>query len=430
VALLAATSCGVAGGAREPIGAGIEADYEVRVLPSLDLDVDARFAKPADARALAVDPAAAGQIEGLSVEGTHVRYHVRLAEAATKLADQDVAFSCGGAIVAPPSTWLLHDAAPGIRRFHVVTPPGTGFATGVHSVANGTYQLTERDWDETSYAMLGPIKVAKTKDPKSFVVRAPDVPFEDARWASFAEKEQAAISAYFGAQPSSAIFVVLGTTDDNHGKTLGDGGPSVLFRLGKGADARVLEKDWVLAHELVHVSVPSLPQGANWFAEGMATYVEPIARARAGLTTPEEVWGDMFEQMSRGLPKAGDPTGLDGSDDIDRIYWGGALYFLLADLRLRERTDGKVGLEDALRGMRGANVETHWDLKRMIDACDRATGMHVFADLYAEMGRTPVITDLPALFRRMGIAGNPARFDATAPLAKVREAISGVTHNR
>ena len=66
--------------------------------------------------------------------------------------------------------------------------------------------------------------------------------------------------------------------------------------------------------------------------EGMATYIEPIARAQIGRMTPERVWGDFVRDMPQGLPQAGD-QGLDGTPTWGRTYWGGAIFWLLADVR-------------------------------------------------------------------------------------------------
>ena len=38
----------------------------------------------------------------------------------------------------------------------------------------------------------------------------------------------------------------------------------------------------MLVHELVHHGMPNLADEHHWMEEGLATYVEPIARAQAG----------------------------------------------------------------------------------------------------------------------------------------------------
>ena len=105
----------------------------------------------------------------------------------------------------------------------------------------------------------------------------------------------------------------------------------------------------------------------HWIEEGSATYVEPIARARAGDLSPEKVWGDLVDGLPKGLPQAGD-RGLDFTPTWGRTYWGGALFCLLADIEIRKRTGNKKGLEDALRAIlrAGGTTESDWPLVRTL----------------------------------------------------------------
>jgi len=77
-----------------------------------------------------------------------------------------------------------------------------------------------------------------------------------------------------------------------------------------------------------------------------------LGRVRTGGLTAVEVWGDLVRGLPNGLPEAGD-RGLDLTPTWSRTYWGGALYWLLADVAIRERTgnrvvrDGRVFFDDA-----------------------------------------------------------------------------------
>src|SRR3984893_16591878 len=133
---------------------------------------------------------------------------------------------------------------------------------------------------------------------------------------------------------------------------------------------------WTLTHEMVHLAFPSVAEEHHWIEEGSATYIEPIARARAGDLTPEKVWGDLVEGLPQGLPESGD-QGLDFTPTWGRTYWGGAMFCLLADVQIRERTGGRLGLDHALQGIlsAGGNITVDWDLARTFAAGDRATGV-------------------------------------------------------
>jgi predicted metalloprotease with PDZ domain len=192
-------------------------------------------------------------------------------------------------------------------------------------------------------------------------------------------------------------------------------------------DRQVGAREWVLTHEMVHLGFPSLARRHLWLEEGIATYVEPIARARSGDLLPEKVWLDLVEGLPQGLPENGD-RGLDETPTWGRTYWGGALYCLLADVEIRERTAGRRSLDDALKGViaAGGNISSRWPIERALEIGDRATGTDVLSRLYDKMAHHPFPVDLEAMWRRLGIAkaGTGVTFDDRAPDAALRREIT------
>jgi hypothetical protein len=237
------------------------------------------------------------------------------------------------------------------------------------------------------------------------------------------------VSRYFGRLPADgALLLVLPVPGDQiHGRARGSGGASILFFVGTDLDMAEARRSWELVHELVHLGFPSLPRRQLWTEEGLATYVEPIARARAGELSPEKVWGDLVRGLPQGLPRQGD-EGLDRTHTWGRTYWGGALFWLLADVGIREHTGNRLGLEHALRAVvaQGGSIAERWPLRRALEVGDRAVGTKVLEELYAKMSSAPANVDLDALFRRLGVAlrGKAVEFDDRAPLAHVRRAIT------
>jgi hypothetical protein len=201
----------------------------------------------------------------------------------------------------------------------------------------------------------------------------------------------------------------------------------MLVPLGRATGEAELGDDWVLVHEMLHLGFPSLPRQHIWLAEGIATYVEPIARARAGNLTPEAVWRGLLRGAPHGLPGPSD-EGLDNTHTWGRTYWGGALFCLLADLEIRERTQNRRSLDDALRAIleRGGNITARWEISQVLDIADTATGLTVLRDLYQSMALRRQDIDLPRLWQRLGVkqAGQAVLFDDAAPLAKVRRSIT------
>jgi hypothetical protein len=138
----------------------------------------------------------------------------------------------------------------------------------------------------------------------------------------------------------------------------------------------------------------------------------------------EEVWTDLVRRTPQGVPGAG---GLDANRGFQAIYWGGALFWLLADVEIRERTDNRRSLEDALRAIldAGGSIAVTWPVERTLAAADRALGVEVLGPLYARMAQSEQKIDLPALWARLGLedAGG-MRFREDAPLARIRRAIT------
>jgi hypothetical protein len=211
------------------------------------------------------------------------------------------------------------------------------------------------------------------------------------------------------------------------GRTTGWDGAVIAIAVGRSSNAADFAEDWVLTHEMVHLAFPSVPEEHHWIEEGSATYIEPVARARAGDLTPEKVWGDLVDGLPQGLPQPGD-RGLDFTVTWGRTYWGGALFCLLADIEIRKRTGNKKGLEDALRVIlkAGGTIESEWPLTRALEIGDHATGVAVLRELYEKMKAAPAPVDLNALWKELGVErrNGKTEFNNEAPLAAVRRAIT------
>ncbi|MGH6629882.1 MAG: hypothetical protein ACREB3_09150, partial [Burkholderiales bacterium] len=216
-----------------------------------------------------------------------------------------------------------------------------------------------------------------------------------------------AVSVYYGRFPVKRLRIVVDALEGRgaqSGTTYAYNGALIRVGVGRFTGHADLKRDWIMTHEMVHLGFPQLAESHAWMEEGLATYVEPIARAQAGQLSEEKVWRDMVEGLPQGLPAAGD-RGLDHTHTWGRTYWGGALFFLLADLRIREQTANRVGLQDALRTIlnRGGNNEANWEVRRTFEIGDAATGTKVLAELYNEMRAAPVSPDLAELWQRLGV---------------------------
>jgi hypothetical protein len=275
----------------------------------------------------------------------------------------------------------------------------------------------------TSSMLIGNARIDIRIEENTIRIPAKDI----LHWVKSAAES---VTAYYGrfAVPQVLIRITPFKGRGVHnGVTFGDRGGRILIRVGDKTSPSEFASDWMLTHEMVHLAFPSVEDKHHWIEEGIATYVEPIARIQTGNFKAEDMWRDLVRDMPQGLPQAGD-RGLDHTHTWGRTYWGGALFCLLADVEIRRQTNNEKGLEHALRGIldAGGDIRRQWNLEDALKIGDRVVGVSVLESLYEKMKDLPVTVDLDNLWARLGVRSDGAgvRFDDNAPLAEVRHAIT------
>ena len=238
------------------------------------------------------------------------------------------------------------------------------------------------------------------------------------------------VANYYGHFPVPHLTLKMRSTSGSgirHGVTYPKDGGLIFISVGRDADVAATKEDWVLVHEMIHLAFPNMDDDQHWIEEGISTYVEPVARARTGGMEVPEVWRTFVRDMPKGEPESGD-QGLDNTHTWGRTYWGGALFCLVADVQIRERTRNRKGLEDALRGINrgGGSINEDWDIRTTLAMGDKATGTTVLRDLYNHMRDKPAPVDLDQLWKKLGISmkDGAVAFDDKAPEANIRKAIT------
>ena len=239
-------------------------------------------------------------------------------------------------------------------------------------------------------ALLSPHMFAGAADPESGTIRVavpggeivmtvgPHAPVPRAALIAWIENSARAITEIFGrfGVPEARLDIRTGGRGRIHGGRTDDLVAHVSLSLGRDTTPEDLAVDWVLTHEFVHLATPTLPRRAMWFMEGVATYVEPLARARTCLLGADAFWAGIVE----GLPNG------------------------------------------------GGDVRAGWTLEQALDAADKGVGegLNVLTHLHAAWGKTAVPVDLPALFKRLGVsrAGGRVIYDDAAPLARIRQELT------
>ena len=249
-------------------------------------------------------------------------------------------------------------------------------------------------------------------------------------YEAWVQKSAQMIADYYGGTlPVPGLEITLVT---NGRGAVGYGhhrqGRWITVHCGRRTKQSSLDGDWVMVHEMLHATFPNLPDRHRWMQEGLSTYLEKVVRARAGDIDAQNVWRRLCGSMHYGRPRMGD-RGLDRTHTWGRTYWGGALFWMVADVELRRATGNDKSLRDALLyiAQQGGNAREVWDTGVVCEQADAGTGTTVVSQLYEAMARAPGDVDLDALWAELGVVrygDGSVDFDDRAPLAAIRRAIT------
>ncbi|MCW5729601.1 MAG: hypothetical protein KIT20_02495 [Alphaproteobacteria bacterium] len=349
----------------------------------------------------------------------------------------------GDSVLALPASFLVRPADPDRgMSLAFAGQDGAGIATGLPRGDGGRHRLAGRELFFAGYMAFGAIAEQRLElPPPPFAPPgAPPARLSivtlDGRFAGGGDMlhrwiadSARLVADYWGGFPAEQALLVLdpvrGRGGVAFGRVIGGGGITAILQVGEQAAPEQLRRDWILIHELLHVGSPFVHDRGYWFMEGMATYVEPIIRARAGWLTSQEVWAE----FARGMPRGVGPMNELGLAQVRGrdVYWSGALFMLMADIEIRRRSAGRSSLDDCLRGLlkAGGNATQRWTTERVIQTCDSATGTGVAGELAARHVHAANPVDLDALWRDLGVLsdGRMASYRQDAPLAWIRRAI-------
>jgi len=212
------------------------------------------------------------------------------------------------------------------------------------------------------------------------------------------------------------------------GQTRREDGVSVLLYVRPDAGLDELRDDWTAVHELSHLFHPYLGPDGRWLAEGLASYYQNVLRARAGQLDGDEAWRRLDAGFERGRGSgAGAPLGEIGWSRAStmRIYWGGAMFWLEADLALRR--DRRLDLDTVLSRYARCCLDGDSESApaEFVAELDRLGGGGVFTSLfrrYAAMREFPPTRDA---YRALGLDRQDGRlrFSDRAEAVRLRRAI-------
>jgi hypothetical protein len=323
-------------------------------------------------------------------------------------------------------------------RFRIKFPAGGNIVTALQADKDGYYRVPLLRLNEAGPLIVGDVQGRQVPGDPELTLAVPPGGTKIA-----AEQLAAWISAvaegnrrFWGRSPAKGGLVILVPSPRGgvpFGRVLSLGGAVVTVLVGQQATTQDLYDDWVLVHEFLHLGSPLMRDTGAWLNEGIATFYEPVLRARAGWKSEDDVWREWISAMPRGMPAM---TGI-GLQNAGRggIYWGGALFVLMAEIESLNASGGKIGFSDCLRTVlaEGGDVTVKWPTMKLLDRCDALLGKPVIAALAKQHIDKGSAMDLDRLWRRLGVSlveGGAIRYDEAAELAWLRPLIiwGGTTH--
>lgn len=256
-----------------------------------------------------------------------------------------------------------------------------------------------------------------------------------ATWLAEAARAVATVHGRFPVPQAQLLVVPIGSRGEPvpWAQVRRGGGPGAHFFVDPTRPLAEFRADWTATHELSHFLLPFVARRDAWFSEGVASWFQNVARARAGMLPEEEAWQRLHDGFQRGMAAtdgastlravtAAQARGRGGA--VMRIYWSGAALWMLADLEWRRQgTDSEralAGLADCC--LQGGRTWSARELAERLDALAGAPALVPLVERWLDSNRFP---DLAAAYDELGLVadGGSLRLDARPAAQSLRRAI-------
>jgi len=191
--------------------------------------------------------------------------------------------------------------------------------------------------------------------------------------------------------------------------------------------------DWTATHEFSHLMLPYISSRHKWISEGFASYYQNILMSRAGHYSPLQAWAKLVQGFERGQasrpelsPNSAASSGVRRARM--KIYWSGAAIALLADIELRERSEGRESLDVVLDRLQQCCLPSkrRWSGPELFSKLDSLIDDAVFMPLYRRYANSAGFPDVRPALQRLGVTteGESVKLVEHAELAAIRSAIA------
>jgi len=362
----------------------------------------------------------------------------------------------GPDVVTDVGTWLwrpnsLSESEDVELRFAL--PAGLSVSAPWTTVRDGNgaivaYRLGRGPYDWPAAVAFGTfrereIEVGGSRLRVALLHGAPPVEWEFVRqWLT---RAAGAVTSLYGRFPvdEAQVVVVPGARGDEPvpwAFVLRGGRPAIHFFINQREPLAAFLVDWTAVHEMSHLFLPYVRAEDAWLSEGVASYYQNVLRARAGMLAASEAWQRMHSGFRRGMRSMPGITLANATERMHRdgaymrVYWHGAAMTLIADQRVRERTQGRHSLDTLLRELRECCLDSAeaWPARRLFAKLDELSATTVFSELYEQHVASTRFPDLVGTYRQLGLglnaSGESVELLTQAPRLADRDAIMKAAH--
>jgi hypothetical protein len=216
------------------------------------------------------------------------------------------------------------------------------------------------------------------------------------------------------------------------GQVIRDGGETVLLYINQNEPLAAFLDDWTATHEFSHLLLPYVERRNKWISEGFAQYYQNVLLARSGAYDEQHAWQKIYEGFERGRLSRPELTPNEAADGgvrtgLMKVYWSGAAIALIADVSLRELSDGTESLDTVLEKLQSCCLPSDrvWSGPELFKQMDALTDFPVFESLYRRHADTAGFPDTSDIFERLGlsVSDGKVRLRKNAELKDIRLAI-------
>jgi predicted metalloprotease with PDZ domain len=237
-----------------------------------------------------------------------------------------------------------------------------------------------------------------------------------ARWIRATATDVSLAYGRFPSPSPQVVVIPVGGSRGNNwsavpfGRVIRDGGETIELQVDQSQPLEVLLEDWTATHEFSHLMLPYVERKHRWISEGFAQYYQNVLLSRSGAYDDLQAWQEIHDGYERGRlsrPELSPNEASSGSvrASLMKVYWSGAALALMADVQLRERSNGTESLDDVLDRFQACCLPSHrvWSGPELFAYFDELASAPIFMPLYKRFADTAGFPDTSEIFQQLGL---------------------------